>query len=167
MNDSLRFSHDKYFGRFSFEEFKKNSIELEKVIKASRNVDSSKILTCEDIDTYKWSNVSVFMDEVEKALKNRKEYSIPEFNEEIWNRAYDIQLTIKTPSRDDNFMVCLSHDKIENKRLFFYGQNLDEGIYKGITETFNKPGFLYKIGDGFHKPSEFSLFAALMSLSRI
>lgn len=151
MNE-FRFSHDKLFGIFKLEQFKRTAKELESIINASRSHVDSFVLTCEDEDTYDWSKVSFIMDLVDKALEQRKKYFLREFNQEIWDRSFRSQLTMAVDNQKD-FRVSLIHDKGEENRLFFYGRGLDEGTYNSIMGRFHKRGLLYRLGDGHEKPS--------------
>ncbi|HEB47046.1 MAG TPA: hypothetical protein ENI22_01090 [Candidatus Pacearchaeota archaeon] len=151
--DGFRFSHDKLFGIFRLEQFKRTAKELESIINATRSHVDSFVLTCEDKNTYDWSKVSFAMDEVNKALEQRKRYSLGEVDEEVWNRALQLENFMKIPNDKEVFMVCLTHDKAEENRLLFYGQGLDERTYENVMNRFHKRGWLYTLGNGHGKPS--------------
>ena len=163
-NDYLRFSYDKYLGRFGLNEFKEVAEQLEEIVNASRNPIDSRVLTCENSYTYKWSNVSILTEEKKEALKQRKEYSLVEVDGAVWDRSYKLQLTMKLLESKEPFMICLTHDKGEKNRLFFYGQSLDEQTYHTIMNRFHKRGFLYRLGDGSSKPSDLGLALAIAML---
>ena len=151
--DSFRFSHDRYFGGFGLDEFKRTARELRLIADASRSHVDSFVLTCEDKNTYDWSKVSFAMEEVNRALEQRKKYSLRDVNEEVWNRTFKLENFMKIPNDEEVFMICLSHDKAEKNRLFFYGQGLDEKTYENVMSRFHKRGLLYRLGDGLWKPS--------------
>ena len=150
--DEFRFSHDRYFGRFGLDEFKRTAEELESIVNVSRSHVDSFVLTCEDQDTYDWSKVSFIMDLVDKALEQRKKYFLKEFNQEIWDRSFRSQLTMAVDNQKD-FRVNLIHDKGEENRLFFYGGGLDNRTYKNIMNRFHKRGWLYRLSNGRGNPS--------------
>jgi hypothetical protein len=160
-NYDLRFSYDKYFGSFKFDEFKLIAQGLETIVSGLRNPLRAAVLTCEDKPTYDWSRVSIPIEEKKEALKDRKEYALSDFTESVWARAFKSQFTIKQPDSKDSLMVCLTYDFAEKKRLFFYGQGLDEQTLKAIMGKFYRRNLFFSLGDGFDKPRKLALCTSL------
>jgi len=163
-NDYLRFSQDKYIGRFKLDDFKSAAEQLEKIVKSFRSPVDSRVLTCEDSHTYNWSNVSIPTKEGTAALNQRQEYALADVDNVVWDKSYKLQLTMKLPEAKEPFMVCLTHDKDKKNKLFFYGQVLDEQTHHAIMDRFHKRGLLYKLGDGFEKVSTLNILVAMSRL---
>jgi hypothetical protein len=163
--DYLRFSHDKYLGRFEFNDFKIAAEKLEKIVKTSRNPVDSEVFIC-DSHTYTNIELSGSIEERKTALKQREQYPLSELDRTVWDKAYKLQLTLTLPQAKEPFMVCLDYNKNEKNRLFFYGQELDEKTYQDIMEQFHKRGLLYKLGNGFEKISELRFAGAISNLHK-
>ena len=163
----FRFSYDKHFGGWSYEDFMMRANLLEKIVKETRHDIESKILTCEDKNTYNWSTVSFAMDEVRDNLSNRKEYNLQNIDKSIWSRSLDVSHFMNIPNDKNYFMINLSLDKVaEKNRLMFYGQGVDEETLQNIGNKFYKTNRLvYSLGDGFPKTSDFNMGIAYSHIS--
>ncbi len=152
-----RFSRDKRWGKVSFEEFKRTAEALYALVTSARPSVSAEILTCEDGVTYSWSTVTFDLPGMDEALKERKSYQLSGLTKEIWERSFDVQLTLKDKEDAQPFMICLSCDcYADPKRMRFYGQCLDSATRTRMFETFARPTYSHKIGDGYSKISEFN-----------
>jgi len=155
---SLKFSHDKYFKAVSFDEFRKTATDLDEIVRGNRGGVETIIVTCEDPTTCNYSTTPFWSEEIEEALSHRKEYSLDKFTPEVWDRSYDVQLTIRLPNDKEPFMVCASVDKTaDNKRLKFYGQALDKQTHGEIMERYHNRSMSYRLGDGMGKISGFNM----------
>lgn len=159
VNDSLRFSRDKRFGRkVTFAEFLENATKLVAIVQDIRPSVKVEVLTCEDGRTYNFSTVTFDTEEAEEALQNRRSYTLAQFSEEVWGRSFNVDLIIKDDSDANPFMICLSCDRCADAgRAIFYGQCLDQGTHDQILTAFAEQSLTYKIGDGFPKMSPFNL----------
>lgn len=152
-----RFSRDKRWGKVSFEEFRRTAEALYGMVAAIRPSVCPEIITCEDKKTYEYSTVTFGLPGVDEALKKRKSYSLSELTEEIWERSFNVQLTLKDEKDPQPFMICLTCDRYDDpKRMRFYGQCLDSATQTRMFETFAQATLNYKIGDGYSKPSDFN-----------
>ena len=160
----FRLSRDKrlLMGVVSLFDFATTAQLLVAQAKESRPEAVIEVLTCEDLTTYNYSTVSVYADEVNEALKQRKLYTIEELTPAVWQRSLKTEMYIKEKSERDSFMLCLTCDqRVEPKRMLLHGQQVEDALYEQILATFNKPSLQYGIGDGYSKVlSPFSLAVA-------
>lgn len=146
------FSRDKRFhSRISFEEFVQVATTLAAMTMKARLSASVEILTTEDTHTYQYSQGTFKADEVTEALKGRKSYSLEEFTDDVWSRSMSVELILKDEADPKPFMICLSLDKDESQSMKFYGQALEQELVDLIRDTFSRPSFFYKIGDGYSR----------------
>ena len=125
--NEFRFSHDKRFKRVSFEEFLEIARELCEIGASVRSSADAEVITAEDNTTYNYTTTTFLSDEIKEALKQRKRYSLDELTQEVWDRSFDVQVTLKDEKDPKPFMICVSCDKYADaKRVKFYGQCLDE-----------------------------------------
>ncbi len=156
-NDGFRFSHDKWLGKVSFEDFLTTAKKLAEIVFNSRSTANTEVSTAEDRATYNYTTVTFFSDEVTEGMKNKKSYTLDELTQEIWNRSFDVRMSLFDDKDSKPFMICISCDKYADaRRIRFYGQCLDEKTYQDVTEEFYHSSFWYKLGDGYSKPSLFN-----------
>jgi hypothetical protein len=96
-------------------------------------------------------------DEVTEALKGLKSYLLEEFTDDVWSRSMNVQLKFTDEVDSKLFMICLSLDKDESRSMKFYGQAVEQELVDRIHDSFSIPSLLYKVGDGYSKPSAFNL----------
>lgn len=160
IDDRERFSIDNLLKPVSFKQYKKNAEKLESSLKEIYpDLNSKILLTTNGRDYYGWGSVTWDCPEAEEARKRRQEYSLDEFNENLWNNSFRTDLIITDEQNDNSYMVSMLNEKRSPKSLFFYGQQLDKKS-KNILKEFKKPGILQKTGDGFPETSYFSFIEA-------
>ena len=147
----LKFSRDKYFTNISLDEFKSAAGKLEDIIKSSRGSAHSVVSVCENINDYLNSGVIP----AESCSWQQTNYSLDKVDQNLWDKSYSLGIKITLPGKENSFAVYLGYDKGEKKRLFFYGQSLDQKTYDAIKNEFGKIGLFYKVGDGQAKHSDF------------
>jgi hypothetical protein len=155
-----RFSRDKRLPRpFSYEEFMDAAEKLVVMVRAAHPNVQEEVRTCEDGNTHRYAQVSFVADEVSEALASRPRYLLKELTRPVWERAFDVELSLRDPTAaEPYFVIYLSINKIEESRsLKFYTQQIEETLQKQIERQFARPTPYYKVGDGFPKPSEFNL----------
>jgi len=154
----FRFSYDQRFRKVSFGKFLKIARELCEAVVSIRNSVDITVITSEDHRTYDYSTVTFMSDEITEALKGRKEYPFDRFTQNVWDRSFNVQVTLKDKKDPKPFMICLSCNKhADAKRIMFYGQCLDETTYQRVVSKFRHPTLLYSIGEGFEKSSDFNV----------
>lgn len=132
------FRRQKRFGAVDFEQFLKNVRVMEGLVLRTNPSATIKVLTCEDDYTYSCAVTTISSDEVSAAYKDRKIYSLSEFNATVWERSFHVSLICKDEANPEpNFMVCLSCDLCgQDDRLQFYGQCVSHNLSDKITQTF-------------------------------
>lgn len=155
----FRFSRNhRFFMPTTYDEYVQTAQRLITLVQFRRKEASAVILTCEDSNTYQYSNVTFLADEVTDALENRKSYTLEQFSLDIWRRSMDIQLTLNDATNPEPFMITLSCDKQGDARsMKLYGQNVDSDLFQAIVKEFAQPTFFYSIGDGYSKPPAFNM----------
>ena len=155
-----RFSRDKrFFSRISFEEFAKATQSLVSLVLAAKPAVSIEVLTCEDEETYNYSNVTFLTSDAVEACTNRQSYSISELTQEVWNRSLKIEMYCKDSTSLESFMVTISCDRrAAPGRIAFYFHGTDHKLSEQILKEFALPTFGFSIGDGYDKPTEFNRF---------
>ena len=154
----FRFSHDKHFRAVTFGQFESTAESLDGIVRRNREGAESKIITCEDRNTYNYSTVTFDSEEIETALKNRKEYGLDNLALDVWERSYNVGINITVPNSNEPFMVCASIDKTaDSNRLKFHGQWLDKQTYSEIMQRFHYGNLFHKLGDGMGKISDFNM----------
>lgn len=157
-DNGFKFSHDKRFRKVSFGEFLATAQALCQTVSDSRNTVDIEVVTAEDHMTYNYTTTTFLSDEIEDALKNRKRYTLGELTQEVWDRSFDIQITLRDEQDEKPFMICVSCDKhADAKRMKFYGQCLDEETCRVVVSKFCRATFSYGIGDGMGKISNFNM----------
>lgn len=164
----FRFSHEKmpegFLRRtpnFTYQEFRDNVMALYGAVQSIQPVNA-EIISIEDLDVYRWSTVTTISDDKTEAMKKRITTPLSDLDENLWNRAFGIELNMQAK---DLFMICLAQDRhAEPEKLFFYGQDVDGKTYKRVMEMFHKEGSSYVLGNGRHKISEFNAALAMSHL---
>lgn len=155
-----RFSLDKWIlGRFSYDEFMHAAEKVIRIVTETHPNLHVEVRTCEDMRTHLLNQVTLTSDEVvAEALAARPQYTLTEFTGPVWERAFDVELSLRDPTATErHFMILLSINRHEEPRsLRFYMQGIEEGLRKQIERQFARPNHYYKIGDGFPRSSEFS-----------
>jgi hypothetical protein len=160
--EGFRFSHDKRFKRVSFDEFLATAKSLCQIVSEYRGTVDIEVLTAEDHTTYNYTTTTFWSDEIEEALKNRKRYTFDELTQEVWDRSFNVQVTLLDEQDPKPFMICVSCDKYADaKRMIFYGQCLDEETHRAVVNEFRRSSFSYGIGDGMGKISNFDMVMGL------
>ncbi|MDP3725697.1 MAG: hypothetical protein Q8R36_00695 [bacterium] len=159
--DGFRFSHNKRFKIVSFEEFLATARTLCDTVSAIRSSVDIEVVTAEDHETYNYTTTTFWSEEIREALEKRKQYSLDELTQEVWDRSFDVQVSLKTVRDEQNpepFMVCVSCDKYADaKRMKFYGQCLDERTHQEVVNKFRRWSLSHGIGDGMGKISTFNM----------
>ena len=152
----VRFSIDNRFTNVSLIQFKRTAQKLESDLRKVRpTIQSELLLTTSREDYNGYGSLTVDTPEVEEALARREKFQLSDLNEELWRRAFKIQMGIIDDSAKKPYCVFISVEDREPKRLFFYGQCLD-GKSQKVFEGFKGVGGLQRLGDGFPKTSEFA-----------
>lgn len=156
--DGFRFSLDKRFRKVRFEEFEGVAIKLFDVVLQTLGRMDVSVITAEDHETYNYTTTTFWSDEIEEALKKRKQYTWDQFTREVWDRSYDVQVDFQF----GRSWISLSCDKhAEDRRMFFYAQSLDERTRSEILKRFRKRSLWYDVGDGMHKISTFNMIMGM------
>ncbi len=156
--DGFRFSHDKRFRRVSYKEFLATAQALSKTVSEHRQDLTVNILTAEDHTTYDYTTVTFDTDEVHEVLRGRKHYTLSELTPTVWNRAFDVQVTLYDKKDEQPFMISLSCDRYaDDKRMLFYGQCLDEAVLHAVLNQFRRRALWYGLGDGVSPCSTFNM----------
>lgn len=156
----FRFSLDKRFFSVGYYEFLQTALNLHETV-GGRASELPDVLTCEDKLVYDWSRVTVLTPEHEEALKQRKSYSLDKFDFSAWQRAIKTEVIIARPEIAETFMIVLSHDKNDPKRMRFYGQTIDIDTYDSVINRFRKSSLRYALGNGYSKSSLLNLARAI------
>lgn len=153
----FRFSRDKrYFLPVTHAEFTGTAFSLFALVVMRRPDATMQFRTCEDAETYRFSQVTFGSDEVTEILARRPSYTHREFDKAAWKRSYSVSVTIFHNEPMD-FMISLSLDRSSDpRRMRFYGQLVDPSLENRIRNHFEKPDKLFTIGDGFPRPSKFN-----------
>jgi len=156
----FRFSRDKkrFFSKVSFKDFTETTKKLDELVKNIRPSVRIEVRTCEDKETHRYSQVTIWDEEVVRSLKEgRKIYTLEQCTEAVWKRSLYVQVTITDETDPQPLMICLSCDRrIEPKRMMFYGQCTGTEIFTNILDALAKPDDDFSIGDGYPKPSKFN-----------
>lgn len=159
------FSIDNRFRSVSLAQFQETAIRLEEALREVRpGISSELFLTTNGVDYCGAASLTVLTPEVEAALDRRERLQLNGLNGKLWKRSFNRELYIKDNSSDDSYMVCLSNGRREPKRLFFYGQGLDDAsleVYDRFRQTQRR---FQRIGDGFPKNSDYAVGYALARL---
>lgn len=156
--DGFRFSHDRRFGGVSFGEFLATAKALCETVSSIRNSVDVEVVTAEDERTYHYTTTTFWSNEIEKALKKRRRYSLNKLTQEVWNRSLDVQVSLRDEQDRKPFMICVSCDKYDDyKRIKFYGQGLDEQTRQAVSRKFRRLSLSHSIGDGMKKISSFNM----------
>lgn len=159
-----RFSIDNRFSKVSLDQFRKTAEKLESALRIVRpTIQSELLLTTNGEDYHRYGSLTIHTSEVEEAIARREKYQLSDLDEGLWTRSFEIELHIIDNSIKEPYCIWLSNGVREPKKLFFYGQCLDEASKK-VFEGFRGAGLLQKIGDGFPKSSDFAVSYALASL---
>lgn len=160
--DGFRFSHDKRFKKVSFGEFLATANALYKTVSNRRSTADIEVVTAEDHTTYNYTTTTFWSDKIEEALKNRKRYTLDELTQEVWDRSFDVQVTLLDEQDPKPFMICVSCDKYADaKRMMFYGQCLGEETHRAVVNEFRRASLSHGIGNGMGKISDFNLAMGL------
>ncbi|MHB1118296.1 MAG: hypothetical protein ACYCZ7_02110 [Minisyncoccota bacterium] len=155
--DGFRFSHDHRFGAVSYIEFLVMARLLCQTVSKYRDTVDIDVLTAEDSTTYNYTTTTFLSDDVEKALENRKCYTLDELTREVWDRSFHVKLVLRD-EKTQSFMVCISCDKFADaKRLRFYGQCLDEATHYALVNKFHHASLSHGIGNGGTRVSTFNM----------
>ena len=156
--NGFRFSHDKRTLPVTFEEFLATAKKLQETLFLTRCHLDVYVFTAEDPLTYDYTTTTYWSEEIEAGLKHRKQYSFDDLTQEIWDRSFEVQISLHDALDPEPFMVCLSCDKHgDGKRIRFYGQCLDERTHQAVIQEFSRPTLEYQIGDGMTKTSLFNM----------
>lgn len=156
--DGFRFSRDKRFKKVSLDEFLATAKSLCQTVSEHRSTMDIEVVTAEDRVTYNYTTTTFWSGEIEEALGNRKHYTLDELTQEVWDRSFNVQVTLRDEQDFRPFMICVSCDKhADVKRMKFYGQCLNEETHRAVVNEFSRPSFSYSIGDGMGKISNFNM----------
>ncbi len=164
----MRFSIDNRFSNVSLGQFRKTAHNLDSSLKIIRpKIESGLLLTTNWEDYNGFGSLTVLTPEVEEALARREKFQLVDLNGSLWTGSFKIEMFIRDNSSSEPYMICLSNEVREPKRLFFYGQCLDEQSEK-VFESFRRGSLLQRVGDGYHhETSGFALSHALASLKSL
>jgi hypothetical protein len=116
----------------------------------------AEILTCEDLVTYKFSQVSFVTDEVTEIMSRRKSYKLHDLSAKVWRRSLKVELLITSPTKP-RFSLWLIYDKSSNPRhLMFSGSGESAGLVEDMEGFKFRAGPFIRITDGFPLPSRFN-----------
>ena len=153
-----RWSREKRFFSVTLDDFLKQVNALYNTVARVRNDCSFQVFACEDGETYNFSQVTILTPEVTEVLANRRVYDISEVDQALVERAFSLCFVAKSITAGNSFMVALTWDiHSDPSRLLFYYQSVNEYEADAILDL-SLPGFLWKIGDGYPKPSQFNWY---------
>lgn len=159
-----RFSIDNRFRQVSLDQFKDTAEILESSLRNVRpEILSELLLTTNGCDYNGYGSLTIDTPETQEALDKRERYSLDDLDGDLWKKSFETGLYIKDKSVTEPYMVCLTAESREPKKLFFYAQCMDEKSQE-VFDSFKQSGLLQKIGDGFPKRSDFGVGYALASL---
>lgn len=170
--DILRFELVKIpLNSFSYNEFMKYSNELINLTEKYQGIKPEiKILGLNSINDEDILSRGRDDEEYYQTLNGRSSFSFENFSREDYKKAINPQLTLKSKSDGDSFMVCLTTSKkntnlphsltqlaIQNfsnaitiapkKRLSFYGQDLKPDLLIAIVKKYHKSGLTYSLNN--------------------
>ena len=138
--NKFSFSRENRFHEVLLEEFLSTARKLYQAASLAKKSLNVKVIATEDIAAYNYSKITLWTDGIEDGLKSKQYYSLDNLTQEVWNRAFYVQVAFHGKQGANPFMVCLSCDKNANaKQMEFYGQHLDEKTYQAITRQFQPP----------------------------
>ncbi|HYD93235.1 MAG TPA: hypothetical protein VEB18_02135 [Candidatus Paceibacterota bacterium] len=152
---SFRFSRDKrLFSQVTFAEFMSTATALAAMMRTRRPSATIEILTFEETGLDRKYRNAVFSGDSTMERHEFLAYPLESFNEDIWRRAYDAQITIKDPADKQPFMICVScSQRPVRKSLYFYGQCVDEALFARIYDIFATPDLWTSIGSRYNNLS--------------
>jgi len=146
-----RFSIDNRLQDVSLEQFKETAERLESSLRlAMPKIQSGLFLTTKREDYLTYVDFKFSAPELWEAMKRRERIQLSDLNENLWNISYMAQLLITESSVKEPYLILLGNECREPKRLFFYGQFLDEKSQE-VLESFRKNGLLHKVGNGLKR----------------
>lgn len=156
-----RFSIFNLIQPVSLEQFAESANALNSAIKEVKpNVETELLLTTNIYDYLSHRSLTIPTPQKIAANKRREKFKLEDLNEELWRKSFERELYIRSPSENNNYMICLSQGIREPKQLFFYGQCLDEKSQE-VFDSFAKTRFFQRLGDGFQKTTKYQLVHAL------
>jgi len=142
------FSIDNRFRNVSLNQFKNIAERLESSLRnVGPEITSELLLTTDGYDYNGYGSLTIDTPEVEECLNRREGWTVNDLDEGLWKKSFEIGLYIKDYSAKEPYMVCLTLEAREPKKLFFYAQCLDEKSQE-VFNDFKQVGLLQKIGDG-------------------
>ena len=161
-----RFSIENRFQNVSFIQFKTTAERLESALKEVRpSIQSKLLLTTNGLDYRGYGSLTILTPETEATFARREGLQLQYLNQELWARSFKTQFQVIDNSTNEPYCIWLSNEVREPKKLFFYGQCLDEKSQE-VFEGFRKVGLSQRVGDGYHKTSPFAVEYALSHLGK-
>ncbi len=163
----MRWSKEKNFLVVTLSDFMTHARELVAFFEVRRSDLEVSVLSCEDVTTYSYSQVTLLDSEVEEALERRVKYSLEQITSEVMGRSFKLMLCIKSKHEGDVFFTAITWDITDDwKRLLFYVQGVSPEVEVELREKFACRSFWWFIGDGVTKPTFFNIYYSTVHQSQ-
>ena len=133
----FRFSRTNWLGRVGFRQFKDIATNVARMARKEVSGLEVEVLTHERFEPAEnYPKATVISDAAMKG-GGQKSYALDNFTEAIWKKAVEVQLTIREPSSDTWFMICVScrpHGRPHT--IDFYGQGIPTELFTRIYDAY-------------------------------
>ncbi len=143
---NFEFERIRLFGVINYKEFMKNALSLKKLIPRDVNKLESKILSFENSDVLNGLNLNFSQNSNSNKVVNSKEYNLDEFNQSLWDRSQEVDLSYKFQYKDLMVSILGLKYRAENsENLIYYGKNVEKDLRDQVFLKFKKMTFFYPI----------------------
>ena len=126
------------FQDVSFEQYRENALRLQERIQEVRPSISSRLLLTTNGEDYDGAgSLTIITPEFETAQNRRERYNIEDLTSELWDSSFKRELIIDDDSVSEPYMINVSNEVRDPKRMIFHGQFLDEKS-QDIFENFKE-----------------------------
>lgn len=152
-----RYGIQNRFQDVSFEQYKETALRFQEALRQVRpNISTKLLLTTDEFDYRGAGSLTIITPETEAAKSRREQHNIEDLTEGLWNSAFDREFYVNDDTVSEPYMLCVSNEVRDPRRLLFYGQCLDENsqeVFENFKELrWAKNGLSRKlqiIDDGF------------------
>lgn len=145
----FRFSRSNWLGRVSYRQFKDVAQNVARM--ATKNAPGLEIevLTYERFTAAANYPKAAVMSDAAMQGGGQKSYPLDAFAEATWKKAEEVQLTIRDPSSETSFMICVScFPGARSSTIDFYGQGVPEELFRRIYDTYARPALFISVSQG-------------------
>lgn len=136
-----RYGIQNRFNKVSLEQFQETALKFQEALNKVRpNIRSKLLLTTNSCDYYGAGSLTIITPETEAANKRREQFNIEDLTQDLWLNSFDREFYVTDESVSEPYMLCISNEIRDSKRLLFYGQCLDDKSQK-IFSSFRKSRF--------------------------